>query len=341
MRLALDATYSIGDNLTGVGVYCREMLTGIAGLKAPEPISFLYRPHRLLRSFEERLPANAQRGLLLESLGPRDALFHGLNQRLPRKAFRRQAVTFHDLFVLTAEYSTAAFRERFAQQARHAAASADVIIAVSEFTAGQVRDLLGVPAARVQVIHHGVHQAAEPPPPPRAQVVLHVGSIQARKNLVRLVTAFAAAPEDWRLVLAGGDGYGADTVYSAIEQSPARQRITVTGYVTAAVLSGWYERASVFAFPSLDEGFGMPVLEAMAAGTPVLASNRGALPEVCGGAAVIVDALDVDAMAENLRLLCLDPEYRERMAALGRARAALFPWGAAVARTQSVYTQLQ
>ena len=341
MRLALDATYSIGDHLTGVGVYCREMLTGVAGLNQPDPVSFLYRPHRWLRSFQESLPANAHRGLLLETLGPRRQLFHGLNQRLPRRRFRRQVVTFHDLFVLTAEYSTAEFRKRFAAQARHAAASADRVIAVSEFTAGQVRDLLGVPASKVEVIHHGVHPPAPGDPGLRSKVVLHVGSIQTRKNLVRLVTAFAAVPDDWRLVLAGGPGYGAETVYSAIEKSPARARITVTGYVEAEDLPLWYERASVFAFPSLDEGFGLPVLEAMAAGVPVLASNRGALPEVCGDAAVVVDALDTKGLARKLSDLCSDSEYRDQMAGLGRARAGLFPWAQAVSRTQSVYRQLQ
>lgn len=341
MRLALDATYSVGDNLTGVGVYCREILGGIAGLNQPDPVSFLYRPHRLLRSFQEHLPANARRGLLLETLGPRQMLFHGLNQRLPQRGFRRQVVTFHDLFVLTAEYSTADFRERFAEQARHAAATADAIIAVSEFTAGQVRDLLDVPASRIHVIHHGVRPSAGQRPELRAKVVLHVGSIQTRKNLVRLVTAFASVPEDWRLVLAGGSGYGADAVYGAIEKSSARERITVTGYVDAPALTSWYQRASVFAFPSLDEGFGLPVLEAMAAGVPVIASNRGSLPEVCGEAALLVDALDTAALEKNLERLCSEPEYREELAVRGRVRAAQFPWDLAVTRTQSVYRQLQ
>ena len=81
MRLALDATYSIGDNLTGVGVYCREMLRGAAALAYPEPVSFLYRQHRLLRAFREKPPENARRGLLLETLGPRNRLFHGLLDR--------------------------------------------------------------------------------------------------------------------------------------------------------------------------------------------------------------------------------------------------------------------
>lgn len=321
-----------------MGVYCREILWGVAA-SAGAPVAFLYRPHRLLRSWHDRLPPNARRGVLLDQCGYRGRLFHGLNQRLPTRAFRRQVVTFHDLFVLTAEYSTADFRQRFAAQARHAAAAADMIVAVSEFTAGQVRDLLGVEASRIRVIHHGVHAAA--PPEARQKVILHVGSIQTRKNLVRLVAAFEKVPEDWRLVLAGGPGFGAEAVYTAIESSPSRPRISLTGYLDQAALRAWYRRASIFAFPSLDEGFGMPVLEAMAAGTAVIASNRGALPEVCGDAALITDALDTGALAQSLNYLCENPEYRKEMAAKGELRAAQFSWPRAVAQTQSVYNQLQ
>ena len=93
-------------------------------------------------------------------------------------------------------------------------------------------------------------------------------------------------------MLAGSNGYGAEEILARIENSPARDRIRVTGYVSAADLAGWYARAAIFAFPSLDEGFGMPVLEAMAAGVPVITSNRSALPEVAGDAALLVDPDD-------------------------------------------------
>ena len=112
-------------------------------------------------SRETALPPNVRRRLLAEPLGPRGAdLFHGLNQRLPRIPLRRAVATFHDLFVMTGEYSTPEFRARFAEQARDAAARADAIIAVSEFTGSQVVSLLGVEPARVHVVHHGTRQSA-------------------------------------------------------------------------------------------------------------------------------------------------------------------------------------
>ncbi len=339
MRLALDATYSLGHNLTGVGIYSREILHGVAAEEASRAVDYLYRPHRFLRSFREAVPANARRRPLFDTFGPRNRLFHGLNQRLPGKRFRRQIATFHDLFVMTAEYSTPEFRARFTEQAMHAAAEADVIIAVSQFTADQVCHLLNVPAARVRVVHHGV-SAVQKLDEPREKVVLHVGAVQKRKNLVRLVQAFEALPAPWRLVLAGGPGFGAEEVFAAVEQSPARERIEVTGYLADAEIGRWYARASIFAFPSLDEGFGMPVLEAMANGVPVIASNRGALPEVCGGAAVLVDAFDVGELSAQLFNLADNPEKRMQFIAAGRTHAADFTWAKAVARTIEIYRSL-
>ena len=116
-----------------------------------------------------------------------------------------------------------------------------------------------------------------------------MGAIQKRKNIARLVEAFEAVDSGWKLVLAGSQGYGAAEILTRIAASPARERIVVAGYVSPQALAGWYSRAALFAFPSLDEGFGMPVLEAMAAGIPVVTANRSALPEVAGDAAMLID----------------------------------------------------
>ncbi len=224
-------------------------------------------------------------------------MFHGLNQRLPEIRFRRTVSTFHDLFILTGDYSTPEFRRRFAEQARRAAEASDAIITVSEFTARQVVELLGVERSRVHVVHHGADHVALAGPAQRENIVLNVGAIQRRKNIARLVEAFERTPPGWKLVLAGSQGYQAAEILARIEASPRRAAIRVLGYVSAPELAGWYARARIFAFPSLDEGFGMPVLEAMAAGVPVIASHRAALPEVCGEAALFVDPEDVGAMA--------------------------------------------
>jgi glycosyltransferase involved in cell wall biosynthesis len=255
---------------------------------------------------------------------------------------RRAVATFHDLFVMTGEYSTPEFRARFTAQARDAAERAGVLIAVSEFTKTQVVSLLGVEASRVAVVRHGIRPLAYPrrAGQPREKVVLNVGAIQIRKNVARLVEAFEALEGEWRLVLAGSFGYGADRIRARIESSPARDRISVLGYVEPDELAAWYARAAIFAFPSLDEGFGMPVLEAMAGGAPVLTSNRSALPEVAGDAAILVDPENTEALIGALRNMAADEGLRQDMAARGLARSRLFTWERAARETWDVYQEL-
>jgi glycosyltransferase involved in cell wall biosynthesis len=340
MTLALDATYSLGKDLSGVGVYSRELLQGLAMAHPETRFLFCYRPHRFLRSFSEPLPANAHRRMLLDlPLPSRATLFHGLNQRLPRKLPRRAVATFHDLFMLTGDYSTPEFRRRFTQQAREAAQRADAIIAVSRFTARQVEELLGVDPARIHVVHHGV-RSFPPASLPKEKLILHTGAIQARKNVARLVGAFERLPGDWRLALAGSAGYGAAAILDRIERSPARERIEWHGYVPDSRLGELYARASIFAFPSLDEGFGMPVLEAMAAGVPVLASNRGALAEIAGEVALLVDPEQEEDILAGLKSLIEDPFLCQTLAARGRSHASRFSWKKAVAETWDVYRQV-
>ena len=337
MSIALDATYSLGDALSGVGLYSHEMLLGLAAAHPEARFDFCYRPHRYLRSWSAKLPGNARRRLLAEPLGPRGAeLFHGLNQRLPQIPLRHAITTFHDLFVLTGEYSTPDFRARFAQQARDAAERSAAIIAVSEFTRSQVVSLLGVDPAKVHAIHHGTRPLAFPALP-REKIILNVGAIQTRKNIARLVEAFETVDPDWRLVLAGSSGYGAAAILAGIERSPARGRISVLGYVSHGDLAAWYARAQIFAFPSLDEGFGMPVLEAMAAGVPVVTSNRSALPEVAGEAALLIDPENTEALGAALRNLTRNEELRRELVRLGTGRAGRFTWDKAVRETWDVY----
>jgi glycosyltransferase involved in cell wall biosynthesis len=315
------------------------MLDGLARAHPGDRFAFCYRPHRYLRSLGERLPANARRFLLGETRAPRSAdVFHGLNQRLPHARLRRAVTTFHDLFVLTGDYSTPEFRRRFAEQARDAAGRSDRIIAVSQFTAGQVTGLLGVDAARVRVVHHGVRAPVETALT-RQKIVLHVGAIQHRKNLLRLIDAFERVDSGWQLVLAGSAGYGAADIVAKAAASRSRERIHMPGYATPAELANWYARAMVFAFPSLDEGFGMPVLEAMAAGVPVIASDRSAVPEVAAEAAWLVDPEDTEELAEALATLTQDNERRAHFSRLGLARAAKFTWAEAVEKTWRVYRE--
>jgi glycosyltransferase involved in cell wall biosynthesis len=339
LSIALDATYSVGRELSGVGVYSSEIIFGLAREHSDERFVCCYRPHRFLRSRDVPLPANCTRRILHEYLPIGADLFHGLNQRLPNRRLRRTVTTFHDLFVFTGEYSTRDFRTRFIQQARDAASRSDRIICVSQFTADQVHSILGVERDRLRVVHHGVHMPVEEDDP-REKIILHVGAIQARKNISRLISAFESVAPEWRLVLAGAAGFGAEEIQRQIKTSSARSRIEITGYLSRERLQQLYRRASIFAFPSLDEGFGIPVLEAMASGVPVVTSNCSALPEVAGDSALLVDPLDVDALRTALGSLVEDEQLRRKLREKGKLRARQFTWANAVAKTWAVYEEL-
>jgi glycosyltransferase involved in cell wall biosynthesis len=332
----------VGSALSGVGVYSRELLNGLAASDFAEGWDWFYRSQRYWRARFQKTPPNVRVRALSSKHGDRSAaLFHGLNQRLPELRFRRQVSTFHDLFVLSGDYSTAEFRARFAAQAREAAAASDLIIAVSAFTASQIENYLNVPASRIRVIHHGVlRRISAAGQTAREKVILCVGALQRRKNQVGLVRAFRAAPPDWTLVLAGSEGYEAEEVLREIANSPMIDRILVTGYISDEEVARWYRRASIFAFPSLDEGFGMPVIEAMAAGVPVIAGNRSSLPEVCGDAAILVDPRSDAELAGAVELLTRDDDLRAKLTAAGTLRAAEFRWDHTVRATIEVYREL-
>jgi glycosyltransferase involved in cell wall biosynthesis len=338
VTIALDATYSLGKNLSGVGVYSREILFGLAAAHPNQKFHFHYRPHRFLKSFNDKLPANASRRLLTGA--PSADIFHALNQRVDAKS-KRTVSTFHDLFVMTGDYSSPDFRARFTAQAREAASRSDLIIAVSNFTASQIEQLLNVEPSRIRVIHHGVRGSdrAATAGSGTQKLVLSVGAIQRRKNIARLVKAFERLPNDWRLALAGApDGYGAAEELRAVEESPARDRIDVLGYVSSAQLDALYETATIFAFPSLDEGFGMPILEAMAHGVPVLTSNCSAMPEVAGDAALLVDPMNI---GDGLLRLANDESLREDLRRRGLERIKQFTWASALEKTWAVYDELR
>lgn len=342
MRIALDASYAVDRHPSGIAVYSREMLAGLTAAHSEDHFLFCYRPKQFRHAPAPARP-NIHRRVLLPPLATFKAdIFHALNQRVDKRPARKVASTFHDLFVLTEEYSSPEFRARFSEQARVAAVNSDIIITVSEFTAKQVNSLLRVPRERIRVVSHGVRIPANSESPRiRDKVVLFVGALQTRKNIIRLVEAFEATPGDWRLVLAGAsNGYGAEQILQRIEASRCRDRIRVTGYISPAELQKLYSVASVFAFPSLAEGFGIPVLEAMAHGVPVITSNESALAEVAGNAAYLVDPRRTDEIEEALKRFMEDSELRERYADLGRKRALLFSWERAVSETYAVYEEL-
>ncbi len=252
-------------------------------------------------------------------------LLHCTTFRAPLRARCPLVVTVHDLAVLHhADAFPLWHRLTGAASLRAAARVADAVVAVSETVADEVVDLLGVPRDRVRVVANGVEPVFIPDGP-RAEgsYVLAVGTLEPRKNLPRVVEAARLAGLPLRV--AGAEGWGG---------------VRVPGWVgrpSDAELAALYRGAACLVYPSLYEGFGIPVLEAMACGVPVVTSRGGALEEVAGGAAVLVDPLDSGSIADGIREAIA---ARDRVVPLGFARVAGFTWGAAADRVEALWREL-
>ncbi|MFZ4773833.1 MAG: glycosyltransferase family 4 protein [Terrimicrobiaceae bacterium] len=268
-----------------------------------------------------------------------------------------QVVTVHDCapFRLQGKYDR--FRMFYGRQmVTRLARRTQEVIAVSQTTAEDIREFFGVRPESLSVIYNGIDHARFRPQSPeqiRRQLPVTAGwedgwwIYVARvehpgKNHLRLLEAFerlcAERPrEAGRLVLAGADWHGAEVVHRAIAESPVRDRIHCAGFVPEEDLPAWYSGAKGLIFPSLFEGFGLPPVEAMACGCPVLCSDRGSLKEVTGGAAVLFDPEDTGEIVRAMSGLCRDPAQQGALRTAGLARAAEFEWGRCAAETVAIY----
>jgi glycosyltransferase involved in cell wall biosynthesis len=248
-----------------------------------------------------------------------------------------RVVTVHDLFFLShPEQTTGEIRRDYAALAASHARRADAVIAVSHYTRQQVIERLGVDADHVHVCSSGARAWARlgrAPHVPDGGYVLFIGTLEPRKNLGVLLDAYerlaARGGRVTPLRIAGGTGSGAEAWLARIRSSPLAAHVQYVGYVTDEAREALFAGARTLVLPSLDEGFGLPALEAMAAGIPVVASNAGALPEVVGDAAVLFSPTDPDALAYALARLATDDAWALERAAAGLARARAFTWDTA------------
>jgi glycosyltransferase involved in cell wall biosynthesis len=259
-------------------------------------------------------------------------------------------VTIHDLsFIRFPHLFRTANRLYLKVMTRLSARRARRFIAVSAHTASESERLLGIPRERIDVVYHGVDPAFQPLPKEQVDAfrqrsrlpnrfVLSVGTLEPRKNHTRLVEAFARARDrETKLVLVGGRGWLYEDLFARVEALGLGDDVVFAGYVTNDDLPLWYNAAAVFAYPSLYEGFGMPVLEAQACGTPVLTSTQSSLPEAAGDGALMVDAYKVDAIAAGLRQILTDESLREALQERGLAHARGFTWAQTARETTRVY----
>jgi glycosyltransferase involved in cell wall biosynthesis len=232
---------------------------------------------------------------------------------------------------------------------RLSAGKARRIITISESTKRDTVRLLGVSSEKVDVIYCGVDKAFCPLPERKVasfrqkrglpeRIILFVGTIEPRKNVARLVEAYSRLRDGQvKLVIGGARGWLYEEIFARVEELELTGDVLFPGYIPSNELPLWYNAAELFVYPSLYEGFGLPPLEAMACGTPVITSNVSSLPEVVGEAGLTVDPMDSERLAETMNQVLSDEVLRQSMRERGLARAGCFSWAKAARETVGVY----
>ena len=254
-----------------------------------------------------------------------------------------KVVTVYDLdFLDYPDRTRAEIRRDYPALAARHAQRADLVVVISEHTARAVESRLGVAPGRVVVCRPGAPDGAWPDRSEPTGPILFVGTIEPRKNLPTLFAAYeqlvARRPDAPRLILAGGTVEQSASILGDLRSRPAIvNRVEQRGYVSDPERRSLYASASMLVLPSFHEGFGMPAVEAMHAGTPVVVSTGGALPEVVGSAAFTIDPSDAAGFADAMERLLADPAERDRRVTAGRERARLFSWRSSAATLLDAY----
>ena len=373
LRIILDLSSALERPRTGVGYVALHQASALAGLDAALDLRVfgtrargVALPPEWRLGFSRSFVVPGARRLKLALwprcnwppvewfCGPADVA-HGLFHLLPAASNARRMVTVHDLVVFRhPETHTAETVRIHRRLLLHAARHADALIAVSESCRQDILDVLNVPPEKVFVVPNGVRIGDFEGELDSAALArcrqrlgmqrdywIFVGTIEPRKNLPRLLAAYRRVadrfPECPDLLLVGRSGWHAEPVFQAIRELRLEERVRHAGYLGRSDVILLLRGAAACLYPSLYEGFGLPVLEAMAAGVPVLTSNVSAMPEVIGACGVLTDPEDVDALEAGMETLLLRPDACARMAAQARQRARAFSWEASATRLAEVY----
>jgi glycosyltransferase involved in cell wall biosynthesis len=361
VRILLDYRPALRER-TGVGEYAHELAAALARRLEPPDTLTLFSS-----SWKDRLPPRPVVGADVVDVrvpvrvlnaawhrlrwppverwaGPVDVA-HSLHPLLMPARRARQVVTVHDLdFLDHPERTRAEIRRDYAALAAAHARRADLVVTVSAFTAAEVERRLGVTKARIVVCSPGAPAWTPRVEHPRNGPILFMGTLEPRKNVGVLLKAYGElvrqreAPELW---LAGGATASAAEWLRAIEQPPLAGHVKHLGYIESGRRYELYKQASMFVLPSHLEGFGIPALEAMTVGVPVIVSNRGALPEVAGGAAQVVEPDDIAGLADAMRRYLDDAGGAATTASrLGVERARQYSWDASATKLIARYRDL-
>jgi len=287
----------------------------------------------------------------------RPDVFHAPHYVLPPAVRCRSVVTIHDcIHLMFPQYLPNRAAYAYARASMWAAARrSDRILTVSEASKRDILHFFNVKPEKIVVVYNAIdeHFSATPSEEQVARIkeryqldhkfVLYVGNIKPHKNLVRLIEAFSQlrrTHDDLKLLIIGDEISRLPALRRAVHRNKLHKFVRFLGYLKDDTLTVLYRLASVFVFPSLYEGFGLPPLEAMASGTPVVTSNVSSLPEVTGDAAVLVDPYDIDSIGDGMRRILDDPRLAAELRVKGLKRAREFSWERSVEKTQRVYREV-
>ncbi len=344
-RVGVNALYLIPGGVGGTEIYLRHLLAALGGIDreneyfvftnletaadlVPRQANFHWKPQAVHARFRPGRILWEQIVLPLEAARYRlDVLFNP-GFTAPLMAPCPSVTVFHDLQHKRHPENFRWFDRPFWNLLLWASAHRSRrLIAVSQATRTDLERIYGLPSARIAVVHHGVEAEFFALDRLRLErFVLCVSTLHPHKNLDRLIRAFARRTRDWRLTIAGLRGFFASELDRLIEELGVKDSVQLTGWIPRAELMDLYGHALAFVYPSRVEGFGMPVLEAMAAGIPVACSDIPPLREVAGKSALFFDPSDEDQIAAALDRIAADAPLRATLAAEGRERARAFTW---------------
>lgn len=371
MTLAIGIDYTPAyEQGGGIGRYVRELIGALAqqdqstfyrlfvmgaGRKAlppPPGPNFSFAPASLTPIWFARLWHRARLPIPVENWVGKVNLYHATDFVLPpTRRSTRTVLTVHDLsFVRVPEAASPSLKAYLDAVVPRSVRQADQVLADSAATKNDLCELYGVDPGKIEVLYSGVHPRFRPTPEGAsirakyglgdAPYVLAVGTVQPRKNYQRLIEALSQLPpdlDDVQLVIAGGKGWLQGPIYESVDRLGVRDRVRFIGFVEDADLPALYSEARALAFPSLYEGFGLPILEAFACGTPVLTTPVSSLIEVAGDATILVDPLSAEAIRDGLARLLRDETLRAQLIERGFIQAAQFTWERAAMQLRAVY----
>ena len=360
MRALIDYRPALRER-TGIGEYTHELVRALAGGIAPSDLDIsvfssswkdrldireagFERVHQVDRRWPVRTLNAAWHRLEWPSVevltGEDFDVVQSMTPLLVPTRRAAQVITIADLSFLTdPSWTRAEVRRDYPALVHSHARRADAVVVMSRYVAGEVERVLKIDSERITVVEPGAPAWTPRPAPPAHGYVLFVGTLEPRKNVGVLLDAFERLAMRTRveLVMAGKSTPAAASWLERTRKPPLAGRVRHLGYIDAAQRRGLYEGASVLVLPSFDEGFGLPVLEAMTLGVPVVVSNRGSLPEVVGDAGAMVEPDDPQVLADAIERVLRDDAYAAACVSKGRARSREYRWDRAAERTYAVY----